>query len=195
MTDTDTSKTVAPPAPRKVERWSLPSVIDIECDGRDPSKTRLNDAETGEELKLGVHSLTMRTEVGVPNHVELVLADVAIRARVHHVHYEISADDLYALAKMNGFRIEAVPCYPARIRSYGPAEVQIFFRDIPDLVVTHGNVRAKEAIEAAEIALFNHLADLKSDHYPIPLASQVEEGEFLLYAHEAPAEFDEVSGA
>lgn len=192
MTDTDTPKNIAPPAPRSITRWSLPSVIDIEGDGADPRKTRLKDGETGEELTLGVHSLTFRAEAGVPNHVELVLADVAIRARVHHVHYEIPADDLYALAKMNGFKIEAVPAYPAQIRSYGPAEVQIFFRDIPDLVVTHGNVRAKEAIEAAEIELFDYLAELKNDHYPIPVASPVQDGEFLVYAHAMEPDFSEV---
>lgn len=179
---------LAPPAPRATETWALPKVVRIEGDGVDPRKTRLIDDATGEEMKLPVQALQFNVNVNQPNSMELVLGEVSIRATVHHVQYSIDPEDLEMLAKQNGYRIEKVPAYPARMSSYGPTEIQVTFRDFPDMQpVINRNIRRLEAIEAAEAALHAHLQGLKSDHYPIPEPTEPLEGEFLIWAH-APAE-------
>lgn len=173
-----------PPAPRSTESWSLPKVVRIEGDGLDPMKTKLIDDATGEVLKLPINSLTFQVDAGIPNRMELVLGGVEIRATVHHVQYTISPDDLAMLAKQNGYRIEKVPAYPARMSSYGPTEIQITFRDFPDMApVIHRNVRRLEAIEAAEAALHAYLRDNHETLLGFPPASEAQDGEFLIWAH------------
>lgn len=185
-----------PPAPRSTDHWTLPKVVRIEGDGMNPRNTRLLDDATGEEFKLPIQSLQFNVNVDQPNSMELILGEVAIRATVHHVQYTIHPDDLAMLAKQNGFRIERVPAYPARMSSYGPTEIQVTFRDFPDMQpVINRNIRRLEAIEAAEAALHAHLQSLKADKWPIPAPTEPVEGEFLIWAHEPTPEFDEVEGA
>jgi len=174
-----------PPAPRSTEHWKLPTSIRIEGDGLDPAKTKLFDDATGEPLNLPVNALRFEVDVNIPNRVEIVLGGVSIRASVHFVQYTIDPDDLAMLAKQNGYRIEKVPAYPARMSSYGPTEIQITFRDFPDMKpVIHRNIRRHEAIEQAEADLHAYLRDNHETLVGFPPASEPEEGEFLIWAHE-----------
>lgn len=173
-----------PPAPRSTEHWKLPTAIRIEGDGVDPTKTKLFDDVTGEELKLSVNALRFEVDVNIPNRVEIVLGGVSIRATVHFVQYTIDTDDLAMLAKQNGYRIEKVPAYPARMSSYGPTEIEITFRDFPKMPpVIHRNIRRHEAIEQAEKDLFGYIERMKGGRGIVPPPSEPEEGEFLIWAH------------
>ena len=176
-------KSIPRPAPRSTTHWKLPSVLRIEGDGHDPRKTRILDDATGKEVKLRIHALQFNVNVDQPNSVELVLGDVAIRAKVHHVQYTIDEEDLAVLAMQNGFEIVAVPSYPARVSHYGPAELQVTFRHFPDLTYKHRNLIAREAIEGAEKMLRIHLDAMKAAVQPVPEADEPLEGEILIWAH------------
>lgn len=174
-----------PPAPRSTENWTIPKVVRIEGDGIDPAKTALFDDATGEKLTLPISSLRFEVDAGMPNRMEITLASIELRATVHHVHYQIEEDELRLLAKQNGYRVEKVPAYPARMSSYGPTEIQITFRDFPDMApVIHRTIRRHEAIEAAEGALFAHIDSLNTALGFWPDPSEPQEGEFLIWAHE-----------
>lgn len=182
-----TEETLSPPLPRSTDHWTVPKVVRIEGDGINPRNTKLYDGDTGEELKLPVHALRFNVTVDEPNSMEIVLAGVAMRATVHLVHYEISEADLAELARQNGYRIEAVPAYPARMTSYGPAEVKITFRDLPKMPdVIHRSTNLRNAIEQAEVDLHGYIERLKGGRGIVPAPSEAQEGEFLIWAHAAP---------
>lgn len=175
---------IAPPKPRSVNTWKLPSVIRIEGDGHDPRKTRILDDRTGEEVQLPIQKLQFNVDVDHPNSVEMLIGGVAVRAVVHHVQYNIEEDDLSMLAKQNGFEIVRVPFYPARLMSYGPAEHQFKFADFPDLIVTHANPAGRESIEAAEKALRDYLSLAHGpDFKNWPPQREAEENEVAIWAH------------
>lgn len=181
-------ETIKKPEPHRVETWRVPEVIRIEGDGNEPRLTKLFDAKTNEPLGLPVHALQFNVTVDEPNSLVITLCGVALRADVHHVHVEISDEDLARVARMNGYQITRAPAYPARIVSYGPAEHQVLFPDLPGLKVTKANPINKTTIIMAEEALFAHLQDLDRGLGAIPEPSEPREDhrEFMVGAHPAP---------
>lgn len=188
-------ETIKKPQPPRVENWRIPQVMRIEGDGIDPRNTKLFDAETNEPLKLPAAAIQFNVTAGEPSSMQITLCGVALRAEVHHVHFEISAEDLAALARMNGFSIQEVPAYPARIVSYGPAEHQVIFRDLPDLKVTKANPPNQTTLRMAEEALFDHLQTYDQGAgfvLPEPSEPNTDAGEFLVHAHQSKPDFAEV---
>lgn len=174
-------ETLPKPVPPRVESWRIPEVIRIEGDGINPRNTKLMDAQTGEPLQLPIHTLQFNVTADEPNSMVITLAGVALRADVHHVHVEISEEDLARVARMSGHTITRAPAYPARLVSYGPAEHQVRFRDFPDLMVTKANPANQATIRMAEAALERALASHEGvDFAPEP--SELQDGEFLVYA-------------
>lgn len=183
-------ETIKKPEPHRVETWRIPQILRIDGDGINPMNTKLLDDETGEDLKLPVHALQFNVTVDEPNSMVITLAGVALRATVHHVHYEIGEEDLSRLARQNGFHIVKAPAYPARIVSYGPAEHQVLFPDLPGLKVTKANPVNQTTLRMAEEALFAHLQDLDRGLGATPEPSEPREDhrEFLVCAHAAPTQ-------
>lgn len=186
-------ETIKKPQPPRVENWRIPQVMRIEGDGIDPRNTKLFDAETNEPLKLPAAAIQFNVTAGEPSSMQITLSGVALRAEVHHVHVEISAEDLAALARMNGFTVQKAPAYPARIVSYGPAEHQVIFRDLPNLKVTKPNPVNQTTLRMAEEALFDALQGYEGVGFP-PEPSEVntEAGEFIVHAYPSTPDFAEV---
>lgn len=172
--------------PRSTERiLVLPSALILEGDAREPAGCKLLDASTHEEVRLPMTAMQFTMVAGEPNRLHIEMGEIALRAKAHHVFYEISEENLRALARMNGFSIAVVPAYPARVISYGPAECQVVFRDFPELVVTHQNRYVRDALAKAEGALHDYLRDcVDSSFGDLPTPSELEEGEVLVFAHQ-----------
>ena len=188
-------ETIQKPVPPRVESWRLPKSMIIESDGHDPRSTRLLDAATGEKLNLPAAAIQFNVTAHEPSSMVITLDRIALRAEVHHIHVEIEPSELAALARMNGFAIVPVPAYPARVVSYGPAEHQVLFRDFPELKVTKANPVNQKTLRMAEEALAAHLDALDSGPgFSVPPPSEVDEGakEFLIHAHRADPEFEEI---
>lgn len=181
-------ETIKKPEPPRVESWSVPRVLRIEGDGFNPRNTKLIDDETGETLKLPAAGIQFNVTADEPNSMVITLCGVELRATVHHVHYEIGEEDLARLARQNGFHIVRAPAYPARIVSYGPAEHQVLFPDLPGLKVTKSNPVNQTTLRMAEEALFAHLQDLDGGLGATPEPSEPREDhrEFMVFAHAAP---------
>ena len=181
-------ETIKKPEPPRVESWSVPRVLRIEGDGFNPRNTKLIDDETGETLKLPAAGIQFNVTADEPNSMVITLCSVELRATVHHVHYEIGEEDLARLARQNGFHIVRAPAYPARIVSYGPAEHQVLFPDLPGLKVTKANPANQTTLRMAEEALHEHLKAFLLSEDGLPVASEPREDhrEFLVFAHAAP---------
>lgn len=188
-------ETIQKPVPPRVENWVIPKVLRIEGDGVNPRNTRLIDDATGEKLNLPAAGIQFTVTADEPNSMVVTLTGVELRATVHHVHYEISKEDLARLARQNGFIIQEAPAYPARIVSYGPAEHQVIFRDLPDLKVTKANPPNQTTLRMAEEALFDHLQTYDQGAgfvLPEPSEPNTDAGEFLVHAHQSKPDFAEV---
>lgn len=180
---------LAAPQPRSTDFWRIPKVIDIEGDGMDPRKTILKDAATGEEIKTPFSALQFNVTVDEPNSMVITLGEVALRARVHLVRYEIPEEDLEILARQNGFEIIPVPAYPTRAVSYGPAEHMFLHRDLPGYQFVQPGSRATLATaEAAGANLRQYLEELAYGGSDIPAPTDLQDREFLVYAHKALSE-------
>ena len=180
--------TIRKPEPPRVETWRIPKILRIEGDGFNPRNTKLIDAETGEDLKLPAAAIQFNVTADEPNSMVVTLCGVALRAEVHHVHYQIDEEDLAVLARQNGFHVVRAPAYPARLVSYGPAEHQVLFPDFPTLKVTKANPANETTIQMAEEALYEHLKAYHLSEGGLPEPSEIAEGsnDFMVFAHPAP---------